>query len=308
MSQPASVHGSTSINWSRLILAGTITLESPLRVGAGEGMIALDSSGVPYLPGSTLRGALRTYIESALRGMTRPNWRGQYTVTLRGLDGRPATVSRMVALSCDSVDKRDDDINYQGCLTGAIVKKWEADPVLRPNFEAALIGCTCYVCRLFGANWLAGKTFIPDAVVVASSWRGNLLDRGGLTLHRDRDTMLPGSDYWCEAVPSGVQFSFRLIAENTTPAEQGMLLLGLHSTSAGLIALGADRGRGFGRVRLALDWSACRSFDPERLIANLRGTDQGAFTAADADEQLTALAAFIEGKSLTGAMNAPRHT
>src|SRR5262245_48022713 len=106
MTNPQSVSAKVDnpLNWSRLILVGTITLESPLRIGAGEGQIALDAAGVPYLPGSTLRGALRTYIESALRGMTKPSWRGQYSVTLRGLDGRPATVSRMVALSCDSTD------------------------------------------------------------------------------------------------------------------------------------------------------------------------------------------------------------
>src|SRR5260370_21453384 len=88
------------------------------------------------------------------------------TLPLRGPDGRPAPVTRLVKLACDSVDKRDDDLNYQGCLTGAIVARWEGDPALRPGFEAALVACSCQVCRLFGAPWLAGRVTLADLRIV----------------------------------------------------------------------------------------------------------------------------------------------
>src|SRR5205085_2503821 len=96
--------------WSRLDLVGEYTLETPLRISAEEG-VALDSQGRPLIPANSFRGALRAYIESVLRSMRQPEVRR--TVSLRGPDGRPTPTSRTVKLCCDSVDKRQDDLNYQ---------------------------------------------------------------------------------------------------------------------------------------------------------------------------------------------------
>src|SRR5438552_16739215 len=111
----------TTNYWSRLTIVGDYILESPLRIGTSSDSMALDSSGRPYIPGSSFRGALRAYIESALRGIEDDRHSIRQSVTLRGPDGRAAPVSRIVRLCCESVDKRDDDLNYQGCLNKAIV-------------------------------------------------------------------------------------------------------------------------------------------------------------------------------------------
>ena len=277
--------------FSRLTLVGDYVLDSPLHIGNGPDGVATDAEDRPLIPGSTFRGALRAYIESVLRGVETDQHTTRQSVTLRGSDGRPVTNTRVVRLACDSTDKRDDDLQYQGCLTRAIVTRWESDPVLRPKLDSALADCTCQICRLFGAPWLAGRVHIAD--LVARDWKGSLLRRGGLAISRDRDVMIEGSSYQREAVPPGTSFGFQLVAENVTPVEQGMILLGLRAFEAGLIALGGDRARGLGYGHLAIDWWNCRYVDADHLISTLLGNDPQIFTDSEAETRIDALAAVL---------------
>lgn len=297
--------------WSRLTLVGEFTLDAPLRITTGTGEnngsndLVLDKNGQPYIPGSTFRGALRMQIEAILRGMAKPQHNKQVTLTMRGNDGRPVTITRTVGLCCESVDKREDDLNYQGCLTQAIVEKWQRDPSLSHKLDAALIDCSCQVCRLFGAAWLAGRVYVPDLQVIGTF--EPLEMRGGAALNRDLDIAIPDSGYQRQAVPVGTRFSFRLLAENVTPVEQGILLLGLRSFTDGQVALGADRSRGFGRGQLIIDWRNCNYIDADKLISTLLGTARHPFSEADAEARLTSLATHlsISTGARTGAPHAP---
>src|SRR5450432_2623997 len=278
--------------WSRLTLVGDFTLESPLRI-AGEGdSLAMDDTGQPIIPGSSFRGALRATIESVLRGIEAEGTGTQRTVMLRGPDGRPAPSARLVRLACDSTDKRDADLNFQGCLTKAIVVRWQSDPVLRPKLDEALLECSCSVCRIFGAPWIAGRVTVPD-LRIAGTWDGALAQRGGLSLSRDRDVMIEGSAYQRQAVPAGTHFSFQVIAENATPAEQGLLLVGLRAFESGQVSLGADRSRGLGRGRLAIDWWNCRYQDGDNLIGALLGAEAQPFSEIDAEARISAFATSL---------------
>ncbi len=276
------------MSWSRLDLVGDYILETPLRISTGESVL-LDGEGRPVIPASSFRGALRAYLESVLRGIRQPETRR--TVTLRGADGRPMPTSRTVKLCCDSVDKRQDDANYQGCLTHAIVSRWEADPVLKPQLDSALIDCSCQMCRLFGAPWLAGRVMVSDLQVRPESWNGSFARRGGLAISRDRDIMIDNSAYQRDAVPAGTRFGFRLLLETATPDEQGLILLGLRAFAEGGISLGADRARGLGRGMLVIDWANCRFVDPDRLIGAILNGDSQSFTQADAEARIGDLAA-----------------
>src|SRR5437588_11808689 len=65
----------------KLILEGEIQCQTGLHIGAGKGSLEIggadnpvvkDAFGVPYIPGSSLRGRLRGLLEQAL-GLTAPN-------------------------------------------------------------------------------------------------------------------------------------------------------------------------------------------------------------------------------------------
>ncbi len=202
--------------------------------------------------------------------------------------------TRTVKICCDSVDKRDDDLNYQGCLTGAIVNRWQADTILRPQLDSALVDGTCQVCRLFGTPWLAGRVYLADLRVIKDSWNGTLAARGGLAISRSTDTAIEGSLYQRQAVPAGTRFQFQLIVENASDVEQGMILLGLRAFELGWVALGSDRARGLGQGRLEIDWWNCRYVDSDHLIgALLVGSDPQVFAETDAETRINALAAAL---------------
>src|SRR5258706_4334804 len=65
----------------KLILSGDLHCETGLHIGAGKGSLEIggadnsvvkDAFGLPYVPGSSLRGKIRSLLEHAL-GLTAPN-------------------------------------------------------------------------------------------------------------------------------------------------------------------------------------------------------------------------------------------
>ncbi len=285
--------------WSRLEIVGEYAAQTPLRIGSGapDGSLALDGAGQPYIPAGTFRGALRAYLESALRGLdSRPAAR-LYTLNVTGGDGKAHPVVRRVALCCDSVDKNPDDADYQGCLTAAIVRRWQSDPAVRPILDQALIESTCPLCRLFGTPWLAGRVLVSDLTLVGSSWDQSFAPRSGITIARDSGVMVPGSGYLRQAIPAGTRFRLRLLVENASFPEQGMILMGLRAFESGLIPLGADRSRGLGQGRLEIDWWNCRYLDADSLIGSLLGDEPAGFTEVDAEQRLAALGDYLRERT-----------
>jgi CRISPR-associated RAMP protein (TIGR02581 family) len=278
---------------SRLHLVGEYILNTPLRISTpGDGLV-LDSAGNPLIPASTFRGALRTFIEAVLRGLQTAQHDTLQIITVRGPEGRSIQQQRTVRLCCDSVDKNDTDAYYQGCLTRAIVTKWEADPILRPKFDQTIAQCTCTVCRLFGTPWLAGRVQIPDLTSLGK-WDGKIETRAGIQIDRETETQIAGSRYEYRAVPAGSRFAFQLSLNNVSEVEQGMILIGIRAFQQGIIRLGSRRSAGLGAGYLQLDWAKCRQIDADHLIQALLNHDLFPFTEADLDARIAALDAFLK--------------
>ncbi len=273
--------------WSRLELVGEFLLESPLRIGGADGRdLALDSAERPVIPASTFRGALRAIVGAIARSLDADFPPTIRHVTVSAANGKPLALIRRVALGCNSAAKQADDGEYQGCLTEAIVARWQADPLLRSALDQTLAACTCMTCRLFGTPWLAGRVRMADLALLPATWNGTFVLAG-----RSRR----------RAVPAGTRFRFRLNAERATFAEQGLVLLGLRALESGAAALGSERAAGLGRGRLALDWWNCRYLDAALLIDSMR--DQGSeaaipFSETDANLRIQALETYLE--SLAG--------
>ncbi len=278
--------------WSRLELAGDYVMDSAFRIGAGDNDVLLDRDGQPYIPGSTLRGALRSYTESFLRAMDSDALTEVREVLISGTQGNPIPMLRRVALCCDSVDRPVNSTNYQGCLTEGIVALWRDDPLLQTTLDEALAACTCQACRVFGAPWLASKVAVAD-MPLRGTWNGLYEARGGLALSRDGGVAL--SPYTRRALPGKLRFAFRLVMENADFAEQGMVLLGLRALELGWVSLGADRARGLGQGHLELNWMACRSLDATSLVQTLLLKQAVPFSAQDAEARIAAFSDLING-------------
>ncbi|WP_448564807.1 type III CRISPR-associated RAMP protein Csx7 [Trichothermofontia sp.] len=235
---------------NRLELAGTLTTVTALRIGAGRSTepigcdlpVLKDSLGQPLIPGSSFKGAMRSRLESFLRGihdslavgpseLTSPHHQNEIK-TLKQRYGDDATLTNEILQFT-----RTDRISY-----------------------------------LFGAPWLAGKLQIRDLTIKPDDWFDQYEERDGVAIDRDTETAAEGKLYDFQVVPAGTSFVFQAVIENAEDWELGLLMIGLHQFEQQMIPLGGGRSRGLGVVELSIDhvwWVDCRN-NPQALITYLQ--------------------------------------
>lgn len=217
---------------NRLIYTATLVAQTGLRIG-GSGQAAdpavsdlpviKDARGTPFIPGSSLRGALRSHVERIVRTFQPEIGNGQG--------------------ACNPLDEK------QWCVTKHAIDDWEAaDEENRDEERAAwLLAETCAVCRVFGSPWLASRVRFND-LFGAPTVRAETRD--GVAIDRDKETVKEGGKFDFETVPAGSRFSLEVVADNLDERERGMLWLGLEELKRGQIFVGGFKGRGLGRVVL----------------------------------------------------------
>lgn len=214
---------------SRLELSGTLTTVTAIRVGVGRSTeptdpdvpVIKDALGRPLIPGASFKGALRSRLESFLRGID-PHF---------AIDPSELTDSSWI--------NRVKGIKEQHTNDEALTQ--------------ALLQSTDRISKLFGSPWLAGKFQVRDLTVKPETWFDQYQIRDGVSIDRDTDTAADGRKYDFQVVPAGVEFEFRTIIENAEPSELGLLMIGLTQFENEMIPLGGGRSRGLGVVKLQLD-------------------------------------------------------
>ncbi|MDX2240620.1 MAG: CRISPR-associated RAMP protein Csx7 [Leptolyngbyaceae cyanobacterium bins.302] len=259
---------------NRLELKGVLTTVTALRISQGRSMepigsdlpVVKDALGRPLIPGSSFKGALRSRLESFLRGILGSN---------RELVSNPAIEEEWSITSNELRDLKNQFSN-DVALTNTILAK------------------TDLVSQLFGSPWLSSKLQIQDLNVVEDAWFGQYQERDGVAIDRDTETAADGKLYDFQVVPAGTSFHFRAIVENAEEWELGLLMIGLHQFETEQIPLGGGRSRGLGVVRLNVDraqWFDTEN-NPERLLGYLQQIVQGDLsTYACSQERLEALKA-----------------
>lgn len=252
---------------NRLIVAGTLTARTALRIGAGRSQalsgsdlpVLRDVAGRPFIPGASLKGALRARAEALLVAA------GQDVRDFQGLE-----------------DALRDTI--QPIITGA---KKDSDKAQEIWSKSTLIDLT------FGAPWVAGRLFVRDAPVLAESWFGQHEVRNGVGLNRDTETAEENILYNYEVTPAGTQFAFRLTLENAEDWQRGLVLLLLRPFERGEAAIGGFRSRGLGQVQLE---QVTRRYvavtDAASALSLLRDDPLEAGVAVDAAQEQEWIAAF----------------
>jgi CRISPR-associated RAMP protein (TIGR02581 family) len=214
---------------SRLELSGILTTVTAIRVGAGRSTeptdpdvpVMKDAFGRPLIPGASFKGALRSRLESFLRGID-PNF---------AIDPSELTDSSWMNRVKDLKEEHKND---------------EA-------LTQALLQITDRVSKLFGSPWFAGKFQVRDLTVIPDTWFDQYQIRDGVSIDRDTDTASDGRKYDFQVVPAGVEFEFNALVENANPSELGLLMIGLAQFESEMVPLGGGRSRGLGIVKLQLD-------------------------------------------------------
>lgn len=237
---------------SRVKLEGTLTLLSGLHIGKGRALdpvasdlpVLKDRNGNPFIPGSSLKGVLRSNLEAWLRAFFPVNW-WQFACdrTIRESDKH-----------CVSNERKQEIVRQHRQSAS------EADRLLWEE--------SCWICRFFGSPWLASKVQMVD-LQVKNPWQPEwLMIRDGVVIDRESETAATGFLYDFEAVPAGTRFALEMLVENPEPYEMGLLVVGFDLLNDGYALLGGDTSRGLGRVEIDID-DIC-ILTPVKLLERLR--------------------------------------
>jgi CRISPR-associated RAMP protein (TIGR02581 family) len=238
---------------NRLEITGTLWTVTALRISAGRSTepigsdlpVIKDALGRPLIPGSSFKGALRSRIESFLRGIVGSD---------RKLVANPA-------------------IEDEWSITSNEMKKLKEQNTNDLDLTKAILNQTDLVSYLFGSPWVASKFQVRDLTVQPDAWFGQYQERDGVSIDRDTETAADGKLYDFQVVPAGTPFEFKAVVENAEDWELGLLTIGLHQFETEQIPLGGGRSRGLGVVKLEID--TMRWFDypedrPDLLIEYLK--------------------------------------
>lgn len=234
---------------NRLEITATLTTITALRVSAGRSTepigsdlpVIKDALGRPFIPGSSFKGALRSRLESFLRGIDAK------------FAANPAVESEW-SIPSDEMKKLKENYTDDAALTAAILKQ------------------TDLVSRLFGSPWVASKFQVRDLTVKEETWFGQYQERDGVSIDRDTETAAEGKLYDYQVVPAGTSFELHTVVENAEKWELGLLMIGVHQFETEQIPLGGGRSRGLGVVKLNVQqmrWFDTHN-DPKRLLGYLQ--------------------------------------
>ncbi|GIX08055.1 MAG: CRISPR-associated RAMP protein [Candidatus Poribacteria bacterium] len=252
---------------NRWIVDGTLQMRTALSIGSRVSLMPAGSDlpvmktpeGVPLIPGSSIKGVVRSHLEQLLRA----------------LDSLDRRLHGVRLWACDPLDeqqrcvsaKRKDEL-HQAAQEVAREQSVEVDKV----FAQKLWEESCTACRLFGSPWMASRVSFQDALLQNQEDLPHWTEvRDGVGIDRDLGSAKAGIKYDFETVPAGSQFRIRVVVENASEEEVGLLLFALESLRRGELPVGGKTTRGVGWGELVE--LRVRRFDKARLVDLLAGRD-----------------------------------
>ncbi len=231
---------------NRLEVTGTLTTITALRISAGRSTepigrdlpVIKDALGQPLIPGSSFKGALRSRLESFLRGIddrfaANPAIESEWSITKDRMNGENG-IKKEVDKELEGYPEKERAAKQDQLLTDKIINE------------------TDLTSRLFGSPWIASKFQVRDLSVLPDTWFGQYQERDGVSIDRDTETAADSQLYDFQVVPAGTKFEFRAVVENAQDWELGLLMIGLHQFETEQIPLGGGRSRGLGVVKLEI--------------------------------------------------------
>ena len=213
-------------------ITASLVFDTAWRIGSGrEGEtmgdlgVMLDPKGQPILPGSSLKGKLRSTCETLSHAL------GLNACMLNHEASR---------VKCTS------DVNYYHKVREAYQETLKKEKGLQARLKW-IDDHTCDVCKLFGSPVQAGRLWVSDGML--QEWASVVQVRDGVVIDRDSQTAVNGLKYDYEVVPPGSQFELCVDLENPTDRDMALFGAALFEWHAGS-SIGGFTSRGLGRFRL----------------------------------------------------------
>lgn len=238
---------------NRYTFDGKLEMITGLHIGGGKATLShtdspvvLTPDGLPFIPGSSLKGVLRSTIEKFVISL--PKDLGLYSCGLPAEEDKNerCPTARQKQIAMDRRHAQNHAQNVERFMQG------ERDKL-------------CHTCQLFGSPFAAGRITINDLYLTDEEWSGTTQIRDGVAIDRDRETAKRGAKYDFEVVPSTTVFGMHLLIENATPEDLQMISIGLSEFVSGFGGVGGLRSRGLG---------ACILQDLEIRCLDLTGNEQ----------------------------------
>jgi CRISPR-associated RAMP protein (TIGR02581 family) len=212
---------------NRLVLTAELIAKTGLRVGAGgqsaepaasDLPVIKTADNKPFIPGSSLRGVLRSHIERIVRAFEDVG------------AGKSACSPPVEAEWCVTSQRREQ-----------IRSSANSDDA----YARAIFHECCRVCRVFGSPWMASRVRISDLPCLNGV---EVETRDAVAIDREKETVANKYDF--EAMPVGSRFGLEIMADNLGETERGLLWLGIEELMRDQILVGGFKGRGLGRMTL----------------------------------------------------------
>lgn len=246
----------------KVSITAVLCFDTAWRVGSGkEGEtlsdlgVVLDPRGQPVLPGSSLKGRLRSTCETLAHAL--------------GL--RACMLNHQASgVACTS----DVDYYHQ------VRQEYQAE--MRKGLQERLRWIdehTCDVCKLFGSPVMAGRIRLSDGQL--DNWAEIVQVRDGVVIDRDSQTAVDGLKYDYEVVPPDSRFKIHIDLDNPTDTDLALIGAALFEWRTGS-TLGGFTSRGLGRCHLeSIQLRGVDLSDPQQRIRFL--------TKANSDDRLSDL-------------------
>lgn len=296
----------------RTWFSGVIETRTALHIGTGtvlstatDAPVLRGADGRPLIPGSSVKGALRSASERLLRAV------GQRACTVFGDDP-----SSDPTLRCLTTDKERRELFFKlktGEADGEKARQifnppvdWGTEPWKdfgkKEDRQVYLLETKqelCRACLTWGSPFLAGRVRVPDLRLSPEAgdmtWSGVTEIRDGVGLDRDTGTAAPGIKFDLEVLPAGARFSFEVVAD--PEADLAVVALAVGELRQGNLPLGGRVTRGLGDV--ALTEFAIQEVDlsrPEQLVPYLTRGIRKTYEREDADRRLEEILTRITEK------------
>lgn len=227
----------------RLCLTGTLVTRTGLRIGSGGSgeldavdlPVLRDAQRFPLIPGSSLKGVLRSTVESLVRGA--------------------ALNEKTLLWACDPHSEgKNGERRSCGFFASGETKSVDSDSY-------------CAVCRLFGSRRVASHVRFTDALIPKADRGGRIPVevRDGVAIDRDLRVAAGTAKYDFEVVSPGTQFELEIFVENPQDWLMGLLVMGFEQIAEGFSALGGFTSRGLGRVDIR--WSHMTRVHAREILA-----------------------------------------
>jgi CRISPR-associated RAMP protein (TIGR02581 family) len=219
-----------------IIPEGPILIKSGIATISGPDMafvrIWRNGEWEVYLPGSSLKGVLRSHAERIARTLNE-----QAACDIFAKEGNLTFCGKCFEkLRYDNKELPDELKPYQ-----------LPDPTKDPGkLNQKVYANSCPICRLFGSTWYAGRLATADAYAVGPSPRPQ--PRDGVGIDRFTGGAVRGVKFDLEVVTEGC-FATTLHLRNFELWQLGLVSFLLQDLKDGLLRIGAGKSRGLGKVR-----------------------------------------------------------